>query len=320
MRVFHQYARRGAPTPDDAVRYLALVAATIVFLTAGFVGVVWALDLTGLKPPPAFTNNLCIDAKLEFFRENPPVRPTHMIVGSSIAWRNIASNVVAEEHPSARPLNGAFCGLSLNQSTFAARFFLQRFPTITDVLLVLVPFDMGACRSNKTNLFDTADVSAYLSGANDLQFYFKYFDVFSLVTNAFGEKDVYTAHGDGPLLTDQPRRLVYGPAPAVQPECEAALAEFAADLERTGRRLVVVTMPVLDEWSAKYDRDSKEREYFATRIRHALKGSSAVFWDAWSKIEPAAAAYSDAVHLRWRAVPAFTRQLVEATGFGAPQG
>lgn len=316
QRLASVYGQSPAESASSAGRYLAIVTATITLTAACFAGILLVLDLAGSKPPPAFTNSHCIDEKLAFFRQNPPAHPTHLIVGSSIAWRNIATDVVAEEHPNTRPLNGAFCGLSFNQSAFAARFLLQRYPTITDVLVVIAPFDMGACRSNKTNLFDTADVSAYLSGANDLQFYFKYFDIFSLFVNTFGEKDVYTTHGDGPLNTDQPRRLVYGPAPAIQRECEAALAEFAAELTRNGKRLLVVTMPLLDEWSDKYDRDSKERVDFAAKIQRALNGSSATFWDAWSRITPAADGYIDATHLQWSAVPSFTRQLVAATGFG----
>jgi hypothetical protein len=306
-----------AETRHDPARYMAVLAGTIIFLAAAFVAILWTLEAAKLKPPPAFTNSDCFDAKLEFLRKNPPVDPTHLIVGSSVAWRNLAGDAVVEQHPNAKPLNGAFCGLSINQSAFTARFFLERFPTITDVLLVLDPFDMSVCRSKKSALFDTADVSAYLSGAHDLSFYFKYFDAFSLMANAFGVKDVFTRHGDGPLKIDGRRGLVYGPPPALQAECDTALADLAAYVENTGRHLLVVTMPLLGEWSDKYDRDSKARTHLAETIRGALKGRSAKFWDAWSRLTLPAQDYTDAVHLRGSAAPGFTRQLVKATGFGS---
>jgi hypothetical protein len=309
--------RRTAETSADAVRYLAVVAATIVIVAAAFAGVLWGLEASRLRPPPAFSNSYCLDAKLEFLRQNPPIDPTHLIVGSSIGWRNIDANAIVEQHPDVRPLNGAFCGLSINQSAFATRFFLQRFPTITDVLLVVDPFDMSSCRSNRTAMFDAADVSGYLAGADDLSFYFKYFDLFSLFVNAIGAKEVFTRYGDGPLDTDESRSLVYGPAPNIQSECLAALTGLAEDVEKSGKRLIVVSMPLLGDWSEKYDRDLKARAQLANAIRRALNGKPAVFWDGWSEITVPPAHYLDAVHLRWSAVPNFTRQLVQATGFGS---
>jgi hypothetical protein len=306
-----------------AGRYLAIVTATIAVTAASFVGLLLGLDLSGSKPPPAFSNSYCFDAKLASFRQDPPVQPTHLIVGSSVPWRNVAAETIAEQYPDARPLNASFCGLVVNQSAFAARFFLERFPTITDVLLVLDPFDMSACRSNKTAVFDAADVSAYLSGANDLEYYFKYFDIVSLIGNAFTTANasstthLVTRLGDGPLYRSESHELVYGPPPAIQPACEAALTAFAEDVENSGKHLVVATMPLLRDWSDKYDSDSRAKKQLAGSIRRALDGTSATFWDGWSKVALPRADYSDAVHLHWRAVPDFTRQLAQATGFGA---
>jgi len=305
-----------------AGRYLAIVAATLAITAATFVGFLGALDQTGHRPPPAFSNSYCFDLKLASLRQDPPVQPTHLIVGSSVPWRNVAAETIAEQYPDARPLNAGFCGLKVNQAAFSARFFLERFPTATDVLLMLDPFDMSACRSNKTAVFDAADVSAYLSGANDLQSYFKYFDIVSLIQNAFTTANAsstaypVTRLGDGPLFRNESHELVYGPPPAIQPACEAALTAFAEDVEKGGKRLVVATMPLLGDWSDKYDRDSQAKRELAGSIRRALDGTSATFWDGWSNVALPRADYFDAVHLHWKAVPDFTRQLVQATGFG----
>src|SRR5262245_26100337 len=306
-----------ARSAGSASRYLAILVVTLVSTAAAFVGLLTGLDAARLKPPPAFTNSYCVDAKLEFLRRQPPVDPTHLIAGSSIAWRNIDAGLIVERHAHARPLNGGFCGLSINQSLYAADFLLSRFPTITDVLVMVDPFDMGACRSNKTALFDQADVSAYLAGVDDWEFYFKYFDVFSLLANAFGAREPLTRYGDGPLETDAALSLVYEAPPRPQPECLAALARFADAVEKSGRNLVVVTMPLVDAWSDKYDRNSRSRASLAAAIRSALAGTGASFFDAWSATRLPSADYVDAVHLRWSAVPAFTRWLVQTTGFGS---
>lgn len=309
--------RRTAETPSDPIRYLAVVAATIVIVAVAFVGALSGLAAAQRKPPPAFTNSHCFDAKLEFLRQHPPAAPTHLIVGSSVPWRNIDAAAIVEQHPEVRPLNGAFCGLSINQSAFVARFLLQRYPTITHVLLLVAPFDMNACRSNRTAMFDAADVSAYLAGVDDVNFYFKYFDLFSLIENAFSTKWIFARYGDGPLYAPDREGLVYGPAPNIQSECLAALAGLADDVERSGKHLVVVTMPLRGDWSEKYDRDAKARTQLGNEIRRALDGKPAVFWDAWSEITIPPADYTDAVHLRWSAVPSFTRRLVQATGLGS---
>ena len=281
-----------------------------------FVGLLLGLEVAGIKPPPAFTNSYCIDAKLEFLRHHPPLRPTHLVVGSSIAWRNIDADAIARENPHARPLNGAFCGLAINQSAFVARFLIDRFVGISDVLLLLDPFDMSSCRASKTDVFDKPDVAAYLSGAPDLDYYFKYFDLLSLITNAVGRKEAFTAYGDGPLDTEHSFGLVYGPPRQSQPECQAALTAFALDMQKRGIALTVATMPLMSGWSRKYDPDARARKALAEELASALVGTQARLWDAWSTLDVPADDYTDAVHLRWTATDRFTRHLITATGFG----
>ncbi len=128
----------------------------------------------------------------------------------------------------------------------------------------------------------------------------------------------FTRYGDGPLDTDETYGLVYGPPPRIQPECQAALAGLAEDIEKRGKRLVVMTMPLLGQWSDRYDRASQARKGLASGVRRALEGTSAAFWDGWSEIVIPPPDYTDAVHLRWSAVPRFTRRLIRATGFGEP--
>ena len=300
------------------VCYLAVVAGTIVAGMMAFVGLLLGLDIAGLKPPPAFTNSHCIDAKLEFLRRHPALKPTHLVVGSSIAWRNIDAGAIVRDNPHVRPLNGAFCGLAVNQSAFVTRFLVDHLPGVAEVLLLLDPFDMSNCRSSKTAVFDKADVAAYLSGAPDLDYYFKYFDLLSLLANAVGPKEAFTPYGDGPLYTDGSFGLVYGAPRPFQPECLAALTAFALDMQKRGIALTVATMPLMSGWSRQYDPDARARKALAGELSLALAGTQARLWDTWSTLDVPAADFTDAVHLRWSATGRFTRRLVAATGFGRP--
>lgn len=312
----------------SAVRYLAVVSSTIAAAAIVFVAGLHALDAGNHKPPPAFSNSLCTDAKLEFLRDHPPAQPTHMIIGSSISWRNIAGEMIVERFPEARPLNAGFCGLQLNQTAFVSRFVLDRYPSITDLLLVLDPKDMSACASARSEVFDAADVSEYLSGADDTIFYFRYFDFPALVRNALvvrerkvNEDDmdalVFTRYGDGPVVTTETRGIFYGAAPRLDPVCKDALATLARDVAAGGRRLLVVTMPLLADWSRRFDGEARVRKQLAEDIREALDGTSSVFWDAWAEAPLDGSSYTDAFHLRWSAARSFTERLVATTGFGS---
>ena len=64
-----------------------------------------------------------------------------------------------------RPLNGAFCGLAMNQSAFATRFLLDRLPGISEVMLLLDPFDMSTCRTQKATAFSISRASATKAAA-----------------------------------------------------------------------------------------------------------------------------------------------------------
>jgi hypothetical protein len=312
----------------NAIRYLAIVAATIMASALLFVMGLQVLDTQHSKPPPAFSNSLCTDAKLEFLRGNPPDQPTHLIIGSSISWRNIAAEMIVRQFPAARPLNGGFCGLQFNQTAFVSRFFLDRYPTITDLLLVLDPKDMSACRSTRSEVFEPTDVSDYLSGADDTKYYFRYFDLPAFLRNAFVVKErkanddelealVFTRYGDGPLVTNETRGVFYGAAPRLDATCRDALAGFAREVSASGRHLLVVTMPLLADWSHRFDGHAKIRRQLAGQIREALAGTTATFWDAWAEMPMAQNSYTDAYHLRWSAAQDFTRRLVDETGFGS---
>ncbi len=320
-------ARATAAGPGDAVRYLAIVAATIVVTSSAYVAALDLLELGKMRPPPALSNSLCLDAKLEYLRDNPPVVPTHLIIGSSISWRNIDAAAIVRANGEARPLNGGFCGLRMNQTAFVTRFLLERYPSISDLLLLLDPLDMSACHVVKSEVFDPQDAAAYLSGAAELKYYFRYFDPYSLLGNAIHLKErkadlipadplVFTQYGDGPLGVAPWQGIQYGRSEALDPKCQRALADLAKDVSASGRKLLVVTMPVLPEWSKQFDPRGSVRHQLADAIHLAVQGTSAGFWDAWTTESLPLDGYVDAYHLRWNAARRFTERLIGATGFG----
>jgi hypothetical protein len=177
-----------------------------------------------------------------------------------------------------------------------ARFLVDRMPSISDVLLVVDPFDLSNCRASKTAVFDKADVDAYPSGAPGLDYYFQYFDLFSPLTNVVGRKETFTPYGDGPLDTDRSFGLVYDRPRPSQPECLAALVAFAVDMQRRGVALSVATMPLMSGWSREYDPDAQARKSLARDLASSLAGTRARLWDTSSTLDVPAADYTDAVH------------------------
>ena len=76
-------------------RYMVAILGGLAIALAMFCAMYGVLYVTGYLPPPPLSNNVCADEKLVFFRNNPPQDPNFLVVGSSVAWRNIDSAVIA---------------------------------------------------------------------------------------------------------------------------------------------------------------------------------------------------------------------------------
>ncbi|TGQ47838.1 MULTISPECIES: hypothetical protein [unclassified Mesorhizobium] len=288
-----------------------------------------ALERGGWLPPPAFTNNLCADAKLAFLRDHPPKAPTELILGSSAAWRGIASEEIVRRHPTARPLNGSFCGLQVNQTAFVADYLLRRYPSVQSVLLLLSPIDMDTCSGTDARLFDRRDVDAYLASKGPVwSYYFRYFDPVSLVRNASLVKAaredrlpfyslIFTPYGDGPQTTDASRKLDIGLFDTIDPACVPSLRRLARTIADGGRRLTVASLPLLSAGVERSDPTGAIHDHMVREVKSAVVGTNAVFWDGerFAQVDPGD--FVDPIHLRWTGARRFTRQLVAATGFGA---
>jgi hypothetical protein len=314
-------ADRKAATPSG-VRYLAAVFGGAAVASTTFCALYLGLYVSGHLPPPPLSNNICVDEKLAFLRDNPPADPNFVVIGSSVAWRNFDSSVVEREVPGARPLNAGFCGMQVHEAAFIANWVIDRFPQVQDVLLIVSPRDYQTCRGSG-RVFDAVDANKFVFERKwKWGFYLRYFDPVSLVRNierkahheaearALGFAIEFTDFGDGPADTMMDRGLFYGAMPRPDPACFEAVRSIATKLAGEDRRFTLVVTPIHPQWNARYDADGKVRRQFVQANAAALNGTGARLWDADAAGVLDAPAFTDALHLRWSAADDFTKQIV----------
>ena len=308
--------------PVTAAKYVLAIVAGAVTAVVLFCATYGSLYVTGNLPPPPLSNSLCVDEKLAFLRDTRPADPNFLVLGSSVAWRNIDSEVIARGVPGARPLNSGFCGMQMHQSAFIADWMIARWPNIRQVLLVVSPLDYKSCKGSG-QVFDPVDTRKFVFERTTIWiFYLRYFDPVSLNRNIWRQMKVregarilkvdgrITKYGDGPHDTQENRGLQYGVMPFADPVCLGALRTVATKLAEQGRSLMVVETPIHPDWKAKYDRDGKYRTRFWQDVRAALEGTGARVWNADEAEVLNSSAFIDAVHIRWSAATTFTREIV----------
>jgi hypothetical protein len=303
-------------------RYLTAILGGAVGALIVFCAAYGALYVTGYLPPPPLSNNVCTDQKLVFFRDNPPAEPNLLVIGSSVAWRNIDSSVIARELPGRQPLNAGFCGMQVHQSAFIADWMLRRWPSVDQLILVVSPLDYTQCRGTGA-VFDQTDADSFVfDHAGAWSFYLRYFDPVSLNRNIKRQAEdreqdrilkvnrSFTRYGDGPLDTNENRGLFYGPMPAPDSACFDALRQLAIRLKDQGRDLLVVATPIHPDWKSQYDADGAFHTGFDRQLTAALSGTGARLWDADGAGILDATAFTDAIHVRWDAAGKLTNAIV----------
>ena len=318
--------RGSSPVAAIAGRYMIAVIIGTITAFSAFCALYGTLYLTGYLPPPPLSNNVCADEKLVFLRDNPPVDPNFLVVGSSVAWRNIDSEVIARQLSGARPLNAGFCGMQQHQSAFIAEWMLTHWPAAKQVLLVVSPLDYSNCRGTG-QVFDPVDVGRFVIEHDSIwSFYLRYFDPVSLNRNIRRQASdreqarilnvdrSFTKYGDGPLDTNQNRGLFYGAIPETDPACFAALRTLAIKLADQGRSFMVVATPIHPDWKHQYDADGAFRAGFSRALEAALKGTGAEIWNADEAELMDASAFTDAIHIRWSSAEQLTKEIVQRLG------
>lgn len=317
------------PRAEIKPRYIWTMLGSLAGSFLLFYLFLFGLSATDNLPPPSFANSICVDEKLAFHRENPDSRPNLLVIGSSVAWRHFDGDVVAQETPAAIPLNGGFCGLTANQSAYAANWLLQHYSGVREVLLIASPEDFKACTKFRTEVFDARDADAYVFGkASPWPYYMKYFSPGSLLRNAMtvakqrsGENAVdplvFDRYGSGPVrMTGDRDTLLYGAVERLDQTCFEALGQMAAKMKQEGRRLMVASTPMHPEWRALYDADGAVLRQFSTRIRQAIEPFGGEYWDAASAGLIGEEGFYDGIHLRWSAVAPFSAALAQQFQFG----
>lgn len=312
----------GKPRVATAGRYLTAVIGGAVAALGMFCALYGTLYITGTLPPPPLSNNVCTDEKLVFLRDNPPADPNFLVIGSSVAWRNIDSAVIAREVSGASPLNGGFCGMQVHQSAFLADWMTDRWPSVQQLLLVVSPLDFDSCRGTG-QVFDPADADRFVFERKALwSFYLRYFDPVSLIRNvkrqakdreharAMNMVRGFTKYADGPLDTTRNRGLFYGEISKTDPACFEALHTLAVEHAGQNRRLLVVVTPIHPGWKSRYDPDGAFGSRFSRQVTAALEGTGAEVWNADQADILDASAFTDAVHVRWSAAGRLTEEIV----------
>lgn len=310
------------PRAATASRYMTTVIGGAIAALAMFCAAYGTLYLTGNLPPPPLSNNVCTDEKLVFLRDNPPADPNFLVIGSSVAWRNIDSAVIAREVSGASPLNGGFCGMQMHQSAFLAGWMTDRWPSVRRLLLVASPLDFDSCKGTG-QVFDPVDADKFVFERKaSWSFYLRYFDPVSLIRNikrqakdreqarAMNVVRGFTKYADGPLDTTQNRGLFYGEIAKPDPACFEALHSLAVNVARQGRQLMVVATPIHPGWKSRYDADGAFTGRFSQQMAAALEGTGAEIWNADQAEILDASAFTDAIHIRWSAAERLTEEIV----------
>lgn len=312
-----------------AASYLLALAVGALGVIVLFGVTLVGLDSVGRLPPPQLANNLCIDEKLRYLHASsafdaPSYKPNVLAVGSSVSWRTFDGDAVERATDGqVQSFNGGFCGLRMNETAFTTRYFLDRYPSVREVVTIIAPQDMTDCRNPRAQLFDPGDADRYIYGdAWVFPLYLKYFDPFTFIKNVVLMKTMFRwgvafdRYGGLPIATEEHQtRLVYGTLDAYDSSCFTALHDLATELRSEGRRLVVASMPMHPGWLDRYDPEGRRMPQFEHRIDEALAGTGATYWRPQGftlKRDD----FVDAIHIRWSAAQDFSRALVEETHLG----
>jgi hypothetical protein len=309
---------------DNPGAYLAAILAGGLASIVSVLALFMFLDADQRLPPPPIANNICIDEKLAFLRDHTFDSPTVLVLGSSIAWRNVDSAALSKVTGGLHTMNGAFCGLRMNQITFVGDWLLDRLSSVRAVILVASPFDFVGCSVNPSAVFSRNAADDFVFGQESKwSFYFRYFDPISMVRNAIYIRDmrskpaslqplVFTKFGDGPMDTDlsQPS-LMYGALPELDRTCFTALRTLANRLASENRKLAVITTPLNPEWKKAFDRNGNSGRRLGQSIVEALRQTDAQYFDGDAKISMVREAFTDAIHLRWVAATTFSETFAQ---------
>jgi hypothetical protein len=298
----------------SAHRYILWFAAGLLLCVVGFVGTITLLAAAQRLPAPPVSGTYCIDEKLAWLKDNPDTFAANMVaVGSSTTWRNLDFSVLS---PGARSalggvVNAAPCHLRANQTRFMVEYLLERRPEIHTVMTVLSPRDMEVCSTTPAAFFEPKVADSYFEGTiPDLWIYFRNLRAESFIGDIVHlprrrqVELIYDQFGSGPLTVDKPN-LWFPFVP--EPSCYRELRSLAVDLRARNVQFLVVTFPVMPDWTRQHDPLAETQNSFHKDVQAALADTGAILVDAQTNYRLPTSAFTDPVHLQWPHVADFTR-------------
>jgi hypothetical protein len=299
-----------------ARHYLLWFSAGLFLGVVAFVATITLLAAAQRLPAPPVSGTYCIDEKLAWLKHNPDNLASNMVaVGSSVTWRNLDFSVLSAGAHSALGgvVNAAPCHLRANQTRFMVEYLLQRRPEIHTVLTVISPYDMEVCSTTPAAFFEPRIADSYFaSSIPDMWIYFRNFRVDSFIRDIIELPSrrqvelIYDRFGSGPLTVDKPR-LWFPFRP--EPSCYRELRSLALDLKAKNVQFLVVTFPVMPDWTIHYDPLSETQNAFHKDVQSALVDTGTVFVDAQASYHLPTSAFTDPAHLQWPYVADFTRYI-----------
>src|SRR5215210_7742538 len=149
------------PTEIPTRSYYVGLLGGVLIAFAMIVGGLGLLALIDRLPAPPITKVEFLDEKLRFLREHQDLDPTLAVVGSSMALRQFDGRPFASRLGQKQVLNGASTLIKVHQTRFLTSFYMQHFPKLQTIMLMLGPPDFENCTTTPANLFDLDDASGY---------------------------------------------------------------------------------------------------------------------------------------------------------------
>ncbi|MCA0420425.1 MAG: hypothetical protein LCH80_17145, partial [Proteobacteria bacterium] len=122
---------------------------------------------------PAISSVESVNEKFRFIRRHPGLNPEVVLVGSSIAWRQV-DGAAFSAGTGATFLNGATALLAVHQTRYLTKFYTDLFPRASTFVMLTNLTDFGDCGQNR-NIFKPDDAEKYVRGEwPEVFFYMKY--------------------------------------------------------------------------------------------------------------------------------------------------
>jgi hypothetical protein len=289
---------------------------TLAALAAGFGLLAW----TGRLAAPPISKIEHLDEKLRFLRNHPEIDPSLVVVGSSMAWRQFDGAPFAARLGPGHVLNGATAFLKVHQTRFLTKFYMDHFPRLKTVLLMIGPPDFQNCSTIPAELFDPVDASGYVFEQDSpASFYMRYFSALHYLRRARNYQERETpligdlfmdGYGSGPLQRppEMMKGLRYGRL-HFDGACIDNLLAMLPEIAARGIQPILVFSPVNPEFRQRYPDTMRQLRSVIARVRKETDPKVEIL--DTSEGEFRAMDFFDAVHLQWPAVQLYSTQLAK---------